>query len=640
MMGLFKKNPAEKKLKELTGGFVLKGEFVKRLKRNGLDVSDGNLMQRQLKEEIKQGLSADKVETRLNILINECKKEKNSSSSFKTCPNCNSKQEMGNQFCIECGYKFNQTKKCPMCDTSQDDSNIYCINCGYDFVTQNLKDTKKECPNCHKNQYIKNKRCSDCGYDFNTKKMPDLVKRCPTCQVLQQSANMFCRNCKHDLRDVDYEPSSKLVECNYCGRKIPKGKGICPFCKTDFKKAEREEAERKEEEERLKQLGSRDFKRKTVFLSNYDFNMKTCPECNTQFLKSDPFCFNCGASVVTADTVKNENLKVKDGKLVSASEEPKSDKLSDLEALYNQTVQSKYAPTFKVAYTLYLEAFSKNPNKDFSEKTAKKYETTPKKLQKQAIEDEFIELAPAIAEARSAKVSDLKEILKEHGLKVSGKKDELIERLAENLSEDELKKYFKSKNYQISDKGLEFLSENSYILYIYHNSDISRVFHPSDIGKVFEEKEYSQDEIHDIILDYLKNNFDERLNHEAWVDFKSYANAIATVLEDKNELKEALKMRFKVFLFDINNYSVTLDKPDPRKTKIRPKDVSRLNELMHRLTLPIDELKELFETSYNETLFKMDISKEDALIYLLRIFGGEDLEEISREINESYSNPY
>jgi len=383
-----------------------------------------------------------------------------------------------------------------------------------------------------------------------------------------------------------------------------------------------------------------EFIRKTSFLSSQEFNIKTCPECNTKFLKADPFCFNCGASVVTAATVKNENLKVQDGKLVSKSEKPKDDELSKLEALYSQTVKSKYAPNFKVAYVLYLDAFSKNPNKDFSEKTAKKYETTPKKLQKQAIEDEFIELAPPIAEARKSKVTELKGILKEHNLKVSGKKDELIERLNENLSDEELKKYFKSKNYQISEKGLEFLTKNSHVLYICNNKDVSGVLNPSDIPKIFEEKEYSQDEILDKLVTYLKGILDEKLTQEVWVDFKRYANAVASLHEDKNELKEALNLRIKVFLFDINNYSIVSESPDPRGTRLRQKDVTKLNELLHRLTLPIDELKESFEASYNEVLFRMVISKDDGLIYLLKVFGGEDLNSVSAEINESYSNPY
>ena len=58
------------------------------------------------------------------------------------------------------------------------------------------------------------------------------------------------------------------------------------------------------------------------------------------------------------------------------------------------------------------------------------------------------------------------------------------------------------------------------------------------------------------------------------------------------------------------------------------------------MTLPIDELKIEFEKAFNETLFKTAITAQDSLIYLLKIFGGEDLNEVSKQISESYSNPY
>ena len=314
--------------------------------------------------------------------------------------------------------------------------------------------------------------------------------------------------------------------------------------------------------------------------------------------------------------------------------------MADLEALYSQTVSSRYAPSFKIAYVKYLEEFRKNPAKKFSEKTAKKYETTPNKLKKQALEDEFIETAPPIAEARNFKVTELKEILKQYGLKVSGKKDELIERLDENLTDEELKKHFKSKNYQISQKGIEFLENNNYIKYIYDNRDIAAVFYPSEIGKIFEERRYSEDEIYDTLLNYLRRVMDEKLTSERWVDFKSYSNAIAQVEEDKGDLRDALNTRLKVFLFDINNYSINLNRPDPRNTRLRQKDMTNLIQLLHKLTLPIDELKDIFQTAFDEVLFKTAITQNDSFMYLLKIFGGEDLNSVSSEINETYSNPY
>ena len=626
-MGLFKKDsPAEKKLKKLTGGFLLSTDFINLLKSKGLEIEDGTKIKNQLKEEIKEGkVNEGNLQVRLNQLIKLEFNRKNGTDSSsdgltKQCPKCHGVQDIDNSFCINCGYKFStfqqktekpekssksyHTVKCPHCSKDISPTLETCPYCNGSL--------KKTCPKCSKKLDIADVKCIRCGYDFTQNIEEPKAEICPNCEVERDSDDRFCINCGYDFENK--KMPEEEIKCPNCGKTI-KSKKKCPHCNYDLI--------RKCIPENLSKI------KEIKFLANQKHNLKTCPECNTQFLKQDEFCFKCGASVVTQDTVKQK------------TEQPQpTNELSDLEALYNQTVQSKYAPSFKVAYVLYLEEFRKNPTKKFADTIAKRYETTPKKLQKQALEDEFIQLASPLVAAKDSKVSELKDILKAHDLKVSGKKAELIERLGENLSEDELKKYFKAKNYEISSEGLEFLLKNSYIIYICNTPDISNVFDPSRIGKVFEEREYSQEDIYDNLLNYLKRVLDEKQTNGVWIDYKRYANAIAQVLEDKSDLKEALNLRFKVFLFDINNVSTIGGEPDPRRTKLRKKDVTKLIELLHNLSLSIDELKVMFEKSYNEVLFKTAITKEDSLIYLLKVFGGEDLDTISTDINESYSNPY
>lgn len=589
-MGLFSKtSPGEKKLKELIGGFLLNSEFQLVLERWGIKQEFGYTIQRYLKDDIKrQNLTPDEVPNRIHYYLkksSDCLLHDNTPTDGNytrttSCSNC------GKEYAYDLDI-------CPYCN--HDSSQVNVVKIKNNNV--NYYDTKK-CPSCGKSQAKENSFCIDCGYSF------EKLKTCPMCDEKQDEDNRYCISCGYDFNDSEVKRHTSTV---------------------------------KKHTSRIKNPVLEEFKRKTAFLSNYTFNTKTCPECNTVFLKTDPFCFNCGASVVTQETVKNENLKVKDGKFV-ADDTNQNSKLSELEALYKQTVKSKYAPVFKVGYVLYLDEFRKNPNKKFNDNFAKKYETTLNKLEKQAKEDNFIEPAPPIVEAKKSKVSDLKEILKEHNLKVSGKKDELIERLSENLTEDELKKYFKSKNFQISQSGVDFINQNKFILYIFKNNDLSKAINPVDISKIYEEKEYDDDEIKDKLLVYLKRMLDDKLTSESWFDFKILSNAIAQVQEDKNELHDALNTRFKVFLFDINNFDG--ENPNPRTTRLRQKDVVNLVNLLHKLTLPINELKESFENAYDEVLFKMIISKDDALIYLLKVFGGEDLDSISQEINEDYSNPY
>ena len=52
-MGIFSKSPAEQKLEELTGGFLLSDEYKALLKANNIDLKTGEHIKNQLKEEIK-----------------------------------------------------------------------------------------------------------------------------------------------------------------------------------------------------------------------------------------------------------------------------------------------------------------------------------------------------------------------------------------------------------------------------------------------------------------------------------------------------------------------------------------------------------------------------------------------------------
>lgn len=58
-------------------------------------------------------------------------------------------------------------------------------------------------------------------------------------------------------------------------------------------------------------------------------------------------------------------------------------------------------------------------------------------------------------------VPELKAVLSEHELKVSGRKAELIQRLIDNISQDELEAIFPVNAYEITDKGLAALEEYS-----------------------------------------------------------------------------------------------------------------------------------------------------------------------------------
>ncbi|MBQ9026141.1 MAG: hypothetical protein IJ104_07190 [Methanobrevibacter sp.] len=130
-MGLFSKTPEERKLKELTGGFLLTERYMKTLESYGVSRNMGYFIQNTVKEEIKRSkLQVDEIEPRLIFLIKQfatinCQEVSSETKSISStseertmkflinqshnmidCPNCDGKYLKNDAYCHECGFKL------------------------------------------------------------------------------------------------------------------------------------------------------------------------------------------------------------------------------------------------------------------------------------------------------------------------------------------------------------------------------------------------------------------------------------------------------------------------------------------------------------------------------------------------------
>ena len=86
----------------------------------------------------------------------------------------------------------------------------------------------------------------------------------------------------------------------------------------------------------------------------------------------------------------------------------------------------------------------------------------------------FIKYASVEETVKHQKVPQIKEFLKKHRLKVTGNKDALIERVLQNVSQDELEQYFTTKYYELTELGIQEVESNQALIYI-HNKPLNNI---------------------------------------------------------------------------------------------------------------------------------------------------------------------
>ena len=177
-------------------------------------------------------------------------------------------------------------------------------------------------------------------------------------------------------------------------------------------------------------------KKELIFLLNLKDNITFCPNCQSSLFLTDKFCYKCGAKNMQSIAIKA----------------PKDDDLN-LNEIYCAKLYEKYPLNFKYAYVCFLRYVNENPGKvEFPVFN----NIDGFKLKKQAVKDNYFTLGDPVYSISNYTISDIKKVLKKYDLKVSGKKDELIERISKNLSDDEINNEFENSTFVLTSEAENF----------------------------------------------------------------------------------------------------------------------------------------------------------------------------------------
>ena len=222
-------------------------------------------------------------------------------------------------------------------------------------------------------------------------------------------------------------------------------------------------------------------------------------------------------------------------------------------------------------------------------------------------------------------VADLKVLLKENGLKVSGKKQELVERILPVLNEGA-----GAGDYELTDKAYEFLKENDWIdLYMF-----------ALVAFRFEDyKDYVEGSSADKIetaLNFCDEILSRALIANQFIVFIDALSAKAHVYAYDGDYNSFMDYDLQRYILGLNPISLdaqTYATYDP----INDANIYNLRRVLEKLDM--GSLKKRFDKIWNIcNIRNTTVPKKTCYKILQRALDGADLEELNFDIKEKYFN--
>ena len=351
-----------------------------------------------------------------------------------------------------------------------------------------------------------------------------------------------------------------------------------------------------------------------------------CPLCGFENEEGSKFCSNCYIPL-TKPSISNDNPYIKK----RGNEERRFELISD-EDEKAETEERKYNMNIKPVDVIFLErADGHRVGDEFPNYFEYQYGVKPSSLLKKALTNNFLVKSDNIAKnLEKIKISKLKEELKKNDLKISGKKQELIDRLMTNISKEELKIAFPDLYYFLNDKGKSIVQKNEHIAY-YHRSQYLKDEISLDKYHSLLKDKTEDSAKYDIALDLLKNNATQNRDNGNWGLYRNSLLSKARVYEDKQDNQSALDLYLTICHIDLSGLS-NGNAYMPSTLILAPGIIGLLREIISKLKLDKETIKKKYFYYAEELkLPKTRFSKEQSLEYLSRAIE-ENIEMINEEL--------
>lgn len=149
------------------------------------------------------------------------------------------------------------------------------------------------------------------------------------------------------------------------------------------------------------------------------------------------------------------------------------------------------------------------------------------------------------------KLPEIKEELQKHGLKVSGKKADLVKRLTDSVDDNELSAVFTKRPYSLTEQGTQILKKYEWIPYIHsHMIEDLDIWNLTELVQTPPYMKYR-----DKIWGYMNKRGMEHFSNRNYGLYRSNRFAMSEFVAEEGKTTEAFSLLSEVVAYDLSGLS-------------------------------------------------------------------------------------
>lgn len=232
----------------------------------------------------------------------------------------------------------------------------------------------------------------------------------------------------------------------------------------------------------------------------------------------------------------------------------------------------------------------------------------------------YLTFANTEVKLSNQKVPELKKLLADNGLPVSGRKDALVQRILENILQEKIDQVLSGEYFALTPAGADLVAANDHLVYVHrHRAHFDVSLKIADDIKNAHPK-YS---CYDVARAALERDGRRFYKAKDWGLWRNTLYNRSVVYQEQGDTAPELKLLLQVSYLDARGYGNN-DSLEPHLAILAPAIVSRITRLCKEQQIGKDALYNKFQEAVSDLDIRDKSDVEEAFIALWKEIGQEE----------------